>query len=270
MAPGHPVDDMANGFRLFGCAILLLGACGKPAPLDTLARGETGRVVRIIDGDALVLDTGLSVRLVGIEAPVPERRDREGQPFADEAKRMLEDMALGRQVRLIYPGVTRDRYDRALAYVRTDDGLGPELWLNEEMVRLGGARARVYPDTSRLGDLLVGLETQARNSGKGMWAMAAWAIRDAGEFGPEARGFHILTGRLGALEQASDEDAHCTRSLAGSAIRVNFLSDAAPACDFENSSDWHIGARVQLRGWLNEGQLEVSHVFNAERLGADQ
>lgn len=247
-----------------------LAACGPATPLDTLAQGETGRVVRIIDGDALVLDTGLSIRLVGIEAPVPERRDREGQPFADNAKRMLEDMALGRQVRLIYPGVTRDRYERALAYVRTDDGLGPELWLNEEMVRLGGARARIYPDTSRLGDRLVELETQARNRGKGLWAMSAWAIRDADEFDPEARGFHILRGTLGALEQTSNEDAHCTRNLAGSAIRVNFLSDAAAACDFESGSVWHVGARVQLRGWLNQGQLEVSHLFNAERLPADQ
>ena len=42
-------------------------------PFDGLPKGEAGRVVRIIDGDALVLDTGLVVRLAGIEAPTPER-----------------------------------------------------------------------------------------------------------------------------------------------------------------------------------------------------
>jgi len=38
-------------------------------PLAGTQPGEHGRVVRVIDGDALVLDTGQSVRLVGIEAP---------------------------------------------------------------------------------------------------------------------------------------------------------------------------------------------------------
>ena len=52
-------------------AALIVAACGRaPAdPLEGLAVGERGRVVRVIDGDALVLSTGQSVRLIGIEAP---------------------------------------------------------------------------------------------------------------------------------------------------------------------------------------------------------
>jgi len=244
-----------------------LTACGSEAPLDTLAQGETGRVVRIIDGDALVLDTGLSVRLVGIEAPAPERRNREGQPFADEATRMLEDMALGREVQLIYPGITRDRYDRALAYVRTNDNLGPELWLNEEMIRLGGARARVYPDTAPLGDQMVALEAEARAASVGLWALKDWAILNAATLPDEARGFYIVTGRLGAIGDALDPEAKCTRSLLNSDVQVNFLSNASGACGPDNA--WAEGASVRLRGYLRDGQLEVSHIFNAEVLAAE-
>ena len=61
--------------------------------MDGLQPGEKGRVVRVIDGDALVLDTGQSVRLIGIEAPAGPYKERAGQPFHAEAKRMLEDMA---------------------------------------------------------------------------------------------------------------------------------------------------------------------------------
>jgi len=50
---------------------------------------------------------------------------------------------------------------------------------------------------------------------------------------------------------------------------VNFLPNAADACDFEDQPDWSIGVRVRLRGYLREGQLEVSHIFNAERLAAE-
>lgn len=105
-------------------------------------------MVRVIDGDALVLDTRQSVRLIGIEAPARPYKDRVGAPYFEESRRMLEDMALGREVQLFYAGLTRDRYDRALAHVVTTDALGPDLWLNREMVARGGARMRVYPDTS--------------------------------------------------------------------------------------------------------------------------
>ena len=97
---------------------LIISACGRSSPLDEMEPGERGRVVRILDGDALVLDTGQSVRLVGVEAPVLRPRSGEPEPFAVESARMLEDMVLGRDVQLFYPGLTRDRYDRALAHVR--------------------------------------------------------------------------------------------------------------------------------------------------------
>ena len=60
---------------LFG-ALLVLAACSGPDPLAGTQPGEHGRVVRVIDGDALVLDTGQSVRLIGIEAPAGPYKDR--------------------------------------------------------------------------------------------------------------------------------------------------------------------------------------------------
>lgn len=96
--------------------------------------------MRVFDGDALSLDTGRSVRLIGIEAPAAPYRNREGEPGYETSKRVLEDMELGREVELRFAGLTRDRYDRALAHVVTTDALGPRLWLNSEMVKKGGAR----------------------------------------------------------------------------------------------------------------------------------
>ena len=45
----------------------------------------------LLDGGALVLDTGQSVRLVGIEAPAAPYKDREGDPGYEDAMRLLED-----------------------------------------------------------------------------------------------------------------------------------------------------------------------------------
>jgi micrococcal nuclease len=147
-----------------GIALVALAACSAPDPLAGTQPGEHGRVVRVIDGDALVLDTEQSVRLVGIEAPAGPYKGKGGDPFYRESRRMLEDMALGREVQLFYAGLTRDRYDRALAHVMTTDALGPDLWLNREMV----ARVRVYPDTAAANDLLLAPEAEARIAGLGL------------------------------------------------------------------------------------------------------
>ncbi len=234
-----------------------LAACGEPGPLAALEPGERGRVVRVIDGDALVLDTGLSVRLVGIEAPAPARRDRRGQPYADESRRLLEDLVIGREVRLYYPGLTRDRYDRALAHIETADALGPRLWVNEAMVRRGGARARAYPDTAALGDLLLAAETEARAAAQGMWSKGAYAIPKAADIAPGTRGFAIVSAQVARAGSADRPGAVCTLELEDAALVVDVDAAAASAC--------RSGAGPRrIRGYVSEGRMELTHAFNFE------
>lgn len=129
-------------------ALVCLAGCGAPDPMSELEPGERSRVVRVIDGDALVLQTGLTVRLAGVTAPSRAWKDRAAEPFAEEATTILERLALGREVQVFYGGLSRDRYGRAIAQVRTVDGLGPTHWL-EPRNRARGRRAagsgRTFP-----------------------------------------------------------------------------------------------------------------------------
>lgn len=246
------------------CAVLLLGAltaCDAPEPLASLPQGETGRVVRVIDGDALVLDTGLTVRLSGIEAPAPARRNREGEPYADTSTRLLEDLVMGRQVRLIYPGITRDRYDRALAYVETDDNLGPRLWLNLELVTRGAARARLYPDTARLGNLLLAAEDTARRDQTGLWRLEAYQVHPAETLGADARGFYLVSGVPGTLETPAPEDAICARRLVGADLVIDIEAGASAFCHADLARQPY-----RFRGYVREGRMELTHALNAELL----
>lgn len=256
--------DMLSLFRpLLGslviAALCLSAGCGERGPLDGLPKGETARVVRIIDGDALVLDTGLSVRLVGLEAPAPERRDREGEPFAEQATRMLEDLALGRQVRLYYPGLTRDRYDRALAYVVTADDLGPVFWLNQEMARRGGARVRVYPDTAARGEHLFAAERLARVEAVGLWGEAVYRILPSQEMESDVRGFRIIRAN-GLNPVVSSEPRYaCSLKTADSAFWIDVGPAASDICAAPPT-----GALV--RGYVRDGRLELTHGLNIEPL----
>jgi endonuclease YncB( thermonuclease family) len=241
-------------------AVLLAACSAHKDPLEELAAGERGRVVRVLDGDALVLDTGQSVRLIGIEAPAAPYRNREGEPGYETSKRLLEDMVLGREVELRYAGLTRDRYDRALAHVVTTDALGPRLWLNAEMVKKGGARVRVYPDTAAANAPLIEMEKKAREDGRGLWKENAWPIHDAARLPGDAARFQMIEGTSGAMQGTNERFAVCEVALQGSTLVLEIQKAAAELCQLPD------GTRIRARGFLKDGRLEISHPLNLERL----
>ena len=238
----------------------LLAACAKPHPLDALQPGEHGRVVRIIDGDALVLDTGQSVRLASIEAPARPWKDRAGEPFQEEARRMLEDMTLGREVQLFYGGLTRDRYDRALAQVRTTDALGPDLWLNAEMLRRGGARVRVYPDTAGGSETFPALETEAREDRRGLWAKQAYRIAAAEALPEDFERFQLVRGTITGMEGVEAYGTSCALHLRNSPLQLEIPNVAAAYCQLPE------GTMALARGYVREGRMEVTHSLNLQVL----
>lgn len=259
---GPQGDQRGVHFRLAILGLVLgLAACGAAKdPLAELAAGEKGRVVRVFDGDALVLDTGQSVRLVGIEAPAAPYRDREGDAGHEEAKRILEDMVLGREVELRYGGLTRDRYDRALAHVVTTDALGPRLWLNAEMVRKGGARVRVYPDTAAANAPLIALEKAAREDRRGLWNKGVWTIHDAATLPPSATRFQMVEGISGRMSGSDEKYAVCDITLEGASLVLQIGKAAAELCQLPE------GTPIRARGFLRDGRLDITHPLNLERL----
>lgn len=243
-------------------ALLLAAACGRAPsdPLAGLAVGERGRVVRVIDGDALVLSTGQSVRLIGIEAPAGPYRDREGDPGYEEAKRALEDMALGREVELRYGGLTRDRYERALAHVVTTDTLGPALWLNAEMIRRGVARVRVYPDTAAANDLLLPLENTAREEKAGLWQGRTWQITQADELPDTFQGFQLVEAVTAGMQGSDFPGVSCDVMLERSLLVLEIESAAAGFCQLDPDT------KIRARGYVRNLRMEISHPLNVEIL----
>jgi len=146
------------------------------APAPPVVRAGEGKVVRVFDGDSLVVASGterIEVRLFGIDAP--ERT----QPYSARARRFCGEQALGRDVRLLPHG--EDAYHRTLAEVILPDGRS----LNRELVRAGLAwwYRRYVPDDTEL----EALERAARTARRGLWAdtapVAPWDFRAAQRVG---------------------------------------------------------------------------------------
>jgi len=241
---------------------LLTAACGASGPLDDLERGERGRVTRIVDGDALALNTGQSVRLIGIEAPALRPRGREPDSWAVESSRALEDIVMGREVQLYYSGLTRDRYDRALAHVVTVDQAGAKTWVNMELVRRGAARVRLYPDTAAKGEALLEVEAEAREANVGLWGKADYKIRPAARIAGDYRGFTLVTATLSAkIENSETSDRHiCKRRLQGAELILEIRPEARIVCELDTSEE------LILRGWVSGGRMDLTLPLHVQAL----
>ncbi len=142
--------------------VVLLVACRRQA-----ASSDWPRVERVIDGDTIVLDTGETVRLLGVNTP--ER----GQPFYEEAKAFTESLTLGKAVRLEQDVVPVDRYNRVLAYVYLEDGT----FVNVEIVRQGYGQVYVIPPNVAYADELRAAQQEAREAGRGLWRTSQAPLR---------------------------------------------------------------------------------------------
>lgn len=151
---------------------MLLGGCSAGtlgAPGDALRANAT--VVRIVDGDTLVADTGgveERVRLIGIDTPESVDASRPVMCFGDEASRALADLLPGgTPVLLVRDTEPRDRYGRLLAYVyRAADGR----FVNLDLVRAGYADAYPYPPNEHHSAELRRAAAAARAEGAGAWS----------------------------------------------------------------------------------------------------
>lgn len=79
------------------CGLLLLAPGASLSAEPGLQPGETGTVVEIVDGYTLMLDNGIEVRLVGLQAPkLPlGRRGFAAWPPAAVSKQALHVLAMG-------------------------------------------------------------------------------------------------------------------------------------------------------------------------------
>ena len=72
----------------------MLGACGG----EPSAPPQAALVVRIVDGDTLVLAGGIKVRVLGIDAPEMERDGHPADFLAHQAKAALAELTLNRTI----------------------------------------------------------------------------------------------------------------------------------------------------------------------------
>ncbi|UCF27525.1 MAG: thermonuclease family protein [Chloroflexota bacterium] len=135
----------------------------KTSTIEELPAKEIAYVERVIDGDSIevMLNRELvGLRYIGLDAP------EIGMPFSIEASKFNQDMVEGQIVLLERDTTNKDRYGRLLRYVYLQDGT----LVNDQLVKLGFARALAYPPDVKYQELFNSSEEEAMESGIGLWA----------------------------------------------------------------------------------------------------
>jgi micrococcal nuclease len=135
---------------------------------------ETARVVRVVDGDTLIVDRGRGeerLRYIGVDAPESVRPNTPVEFMGREAAAANAALVEGATVVLEKDVSDTDRFGRLLRYVWLRDG---EAWLlvSLELVRQGYAQVVTFPPDVRWIEILRDAQRGAREAGLGLWAEA--------------------------------------------------------------------------------------------------
>ena len=145
---------------------IVLALWWLPRPPDAAPpRVLEGRVLGIIDDETLRVDVaGTEERVRYIAIASHPATARAGGAAAATSRELAE----GRTVRLELDARERDAEGRLLAYVHVGGTM-----LNAELVRRGHARVVAMPPNVRHDVRLLGLQREARDTRRGLWAPAA-------------------------------------------------------------------------------------------------
>ena len=127
---------------------------------------ELRTVVRVVDGDTLILDGKERVRLMGVDTPETVHPNKPVEYYGKEASAFTKKLCEGKSVSLEYDWQRQDKYGRTLAYIYLEDGT----FVNAEIVKQGYGHAYTRFPFKYL-DEFREYEKEARENGKGLWAV---------------------------------------------------------------------------------------------------
>ncbi len=147
-----------------------LAGISEPSRESRNETPESRLVIRVIDGDTIVVSPNERVRLIGVDTPETVHPNKAVQCFGKDAKEFTRSMVEHRAIRLVLDETNRvrnhkDRYGRTLAYVYFDDGT----MLNAELIRRGYAHAYTRFPFRHVVEFRQ-LERIARGQAVGLWA----------------------------------------------------------------------------------------------------
>jgi len=140
-----------------------------PTPSATIS-AQLIKIVKVIDGDTVKLETGQTVRYIGIDTPELHHPKKKLECFGKEARDKNKELVEGKLVRLEKDVSETDKYWRLLRYIfLPTEASASGIFINEYLVKEGYAYAVTFPPDVKYSDHFRNLENQARENLRGLW-----------------------------------------------------------------------------------------------------
>jgi micrococcal nuclease len=153
---------------VLGLALALAIAAWLRDWSGTRSGEQTARVVRVVDGDTVVLSGLGKTRLIGVDTPEVYGGV---ECYGREASAFTKSVLSGATVSYRVGPEPRDRYGRALAYVWLADGR----FLNALLAERGYATPLTIPPNVDYADRFAAAARHARRAGRGLWSPSTCA-----------------------------------------------------------------------------------------------
>ena len=141
-----------------------------PSTSLSTSSDQLTKVVKVIDGDTIKIDTGQTVRYIGIDTPELHHPKKKLECFGKEARDKNKKLVEGKLVRLEKDVSETDKYWRLLRYVYVITESSPSgEFINDYLVREGYAYSSTFPPDVKYSDHFRNLENQARENLRGLW-----------------------------------------------------------------------------------------------------
>ncbi|MGR8978955.1 MAG: thermonuclease family protein [Gammaproteobacteria bacterium] len=219
---------------------------GRPQPnavkVDIKSGYDYYRVKKVYDGDTLVLEDGRKIRLLGVNAPEVEHKDKPADAGGEEAKRWLAGKLQSAKIRLETDVEKFDKYGRTLAHVFTDKNEH----INLQLVEKGFAAVSLFPPNLLYAERLINAGKRAESARSGIWSKAQYAVIPADKLSDQGHpGWTRIQGRVVDIRRSRKFVYLKLSSRLQARIEKRWLFL------FPNP-DEYLGKTIEVRGWLNK------------------
>jgi len=140
----------------------------SPTPLSPTPTPDPNvtmvKVVNVVDGDTFKIESGETVRLIGIDTSETVHPSKPVQCYGKEASLKTQELIEGKEIKLEKDVSEKDKYGRLLRYVYVGD-----VFVNEYLVREGYAMSSSYPSDVKYQAKFVEAQEKAQEENKGLW-----------------------------------------------------------------------------------------------------
>ena len=130
-----------------------------------------GTVSQVVDGDTIKLETGETIRYIGIDTPETKHPKKSVQCFGQNASLKNKELVEGKTILMERDISETDRYGRLLRYIYlpNPEASDEAIFVNEYLVEQGYAKLLTYPPDVKYDTLLREAEKSARLEERGLW-----------------------------------------------------------------------------------------------------